>query len=157
ADNNIYTNLLAQRNMQAAAEAVARHPRGATRLGVDTEEAAAWRDAADAVVIPWDEALGVHSQSEGFTRHQIWDFENTRPDQYPLLMHFPYFDLYRKQVVKQADLVLALHWRGDAFTAEEKLRDFDYYDPLTVRDSSLSATTQAVIAAEVGHIELAYA
>src|SRR4029077_8507103 len=73
-----------------------------------------------------------------------------------LLLHFPYFDLYRKQVVKQADLVLALHWRGDAFTAEQKARDFEYYEAITVRDSSLSACTQAVVAAEVGHLELAY-
>jgi alpha,alpha-trehalose phosphorylase len=71
-------------------------------------------------------------------------------------LHFPYFELYRKQVVKQADLVLALHWRGDALTDEEKARDFAYYEALTVRDSSLSASTQAVIAAEVGHLELAY-
>ncbi len=78
------------------------------------------------------------------------------PEHYPLLLHYPYFDLYRKQVVKQADLVLAMHWRGDAFTAEQKLRNFDYYEGLTVRDSSLSACTQAVIAAEVGHLELAY-
>ncbi len=73
-----------------------------------------------------------------------------------MLLHFPYFDIYRKQVVKQADLVLALHWRGDAFTDEEKARDFEYYEALTVRDSSLSACTQAVIAAEVGHLQLAY-
>ena len=72
------------------------------------------------------------------------------------LLHFPYFDLYRKQVVKQADLVLALHLRGDAFSDEEKARNFAYYEPLTVRDSSLSACTQAVVAAEVGHLELAY-
>jgi MFS family permease len=77
-------------------------------------------------------------------------------EQYPLLLHFPYVDLYRKQVVKQADLVLALLLRGDAFTAEEKVRNFAYYEALTVRDSSLSACTQAVIAAEVGRLELAY-
>jgi alpha,alpha-trehalose phosphorylase len=155
-DNNVYTNLLAQKNLRAAADAVARHPRRADELGADFEEAAIWRDAADDMVIPWDARLGVHPQSEGFTDHQVWDFEHTAPDQYPLLLHFPYFDLYRKQVVKQADLVLALHWCGDAFTDEEKARDFDYYDELTVRDSSLSASTQAVIAAEVGHLELAY-
>jgi alpha,alpha-trehalose phosphorylase len=123
---------------------------------VDTEEAAAWRDAADAVLLPYDEALQVHSQSEGFTQHQRWDFEGTDADHYPLLLHFPYFDLYRKQVIKQADLVLAMHWRGDAFSDEEKQRNFDYYEMLTVRDSSLSACTQAVIAAEVGHLQLAY-
>ena len=108
-------------------------------------------------MIPWDEALGVHPQSEGFTDHQAWDFEHTTPDQYPLLLHFPYFDLYRKQVVKQADLVLAMHIFGDAFSDEEKARNFAYYEALTVRDSSLSAATQAVVAAEVGHLELAYA
>jgi alpha,alpha-trehalose phosphorylase len=156
ADNNIYTNLLAQLNLRAAADAVTRHPRRAFELGADLEEAAAWRDAAEDMVVPWDEALGVHPQSEGFTSHQIWDFAHTTPEQYPLLLNFPYFDLYRKQVVKQADLVLALHWRGDAFGDEEKARDFAYYEPLTVRDSSLSACTQAVIAAEVGHLELAY-
>jgi alpha,alpha-trehalose phosphorylase len=156
ADNNVYTNLVAQKNLLAAAETVARHPRHAAQLGADFEEAAAWRAAAQAMVVPWDEALSVHPQSEGFTSHQAWDFEATSPDQYPLLLHFPYFDLYRKQVVKQADLVLALHVRGDAFTAEEKARDFAYYERLTVRDSSLSACTQAVIAAEVGHLALAY-
>ncbi|HSC90640.1 MAG TPA: glycosyl hydrolase family 65 protein [Gaiellaceae bacterium] len=156
ADNNVYTNLVAQSNLVAAADAVARHPRHAATLGADFEEAAAWRDAAGDMVIPWDEELGVHPQSEGFTSHQVWDFDRTGPDQYPLLLHFPYFALYRMQVVKQADLVLALHWRGDAFTAEEKARNFAYYEALTVRDSSLSACTQAVIAAEVGHLELAY-
>jgi alpha,alpha-trehalose phosphorylase len=156
ADNNVYTNLLAQRNLRAAADAVARHPRHAATLGADLEEAAAWRDAADDMIVPWDEKLGVHPQSERFTDHQVWDFAATKPEHYPLLLHFPYFDLYRKQVVKQADLVLALHWRGDAFTDEEKARDFAYYEALTVRDSSLSACTQAVIAAEVGHLELAY-
>src|SRR3954454_8316340 len=156
ADNNVYTNLLARKNLYAAADAVARHPRHAGALGADFEEAAVWRDAAEDMVVPWDEELGVHPQSEGFTDHQWWDFAATRPDQYPLLLHFPYFELYRKQVVKQADLVLALHWCGDSFSAEEKARDFAYYERLTVRDSSLSACTQAVVAAEVGHLELAY-
>ena len=106
--------------------------------------------------IPYDEALGVHPQADGFTAHQIWDFAATNADQYPLLLHYPYFDLYRKQVVKQADLVLAMHHRTDAFTAQQKARNFAYYERLTVRDSSLSACTQAVIAAEVGHTALAY-
>jgi len=156
ADNNVYTNLLARKNLIAAADAVARQPRRAEVLGADPEEAAAWRAAAAAMFIPWDEELRVHPQSEGFTRHERWDFARTPADRYPLLLHAPYVELYRKQVVKQADLVLALHWCGDAFTAEERARDFAYYEALTVRDSSLSASTQAVIAAEAGHLELAY-
>jgi alpha,alpha-trehalose phosphorylase len=156
ADNNVYTNLMAQRNLRLAADAVERHPDRVREVGVDLEEAADWRDAAAAIYIPYDETIGVHPQADAFTEHQPWDFTHTAPEQYPLFLHFPYFDLYRKQVVKQADLVLALHMRGDAFSDEEKARDFAYYEPLTVRDSSLSACTQAVVAAETGHLELAY-
>jgi alpha,alpha-trehalose phosphorylase len=156
ADNNLYTNLIARRNLRAAAAAVERHPRLAATFQADLAEAAEWRDAADNMLIPWDEKLAVHPQSEGFTDHERWDFENTSPEQYPLLLHFPYFELYRKQVVKQADLVLALHWCGESFTDEEKAADFAYYEALTVRDSSLSACTQAVMAAELGHLQLAH-
>jgi len=157
ADNNVYTNLMAQRNLRAAADAVARDPVRAAELRVHPGEPAAWLDAAKAMVIPDDPKLGVHPQSEGFTLHAVWDFGATPPDHYPLLLHYPYFDLYRKQVIKQADLVLALHLCGDSFTPGEKLRDFDYYEALTVRDSSLSACTQSVVAAEVGHLDLAFA
>ncbi|GCD44790.1 glycoside hydrolase family 65 protein [Streptomyces paromomycinus] len=156
ADDNVYTNLMAQANLRAAADVCERHPREAEALGVDDEESASWRDAAEAVAVPYNRSLRVHEQSAGFTTHQTWDFSGTRTDQYPLMLHFPYFDLYRKQVVKQADLVLALYKRGDCFDDEHKARNFAYYEPLTVRDSSLSACVQAVVAAEVGHLRLAY-
>ncbi|MFE9692570.1 glycoside hydrolase family 65 protein [Micromonospora sp. NPDC005806] len=155
-NDNIYTNLMAQRNLLTAADCAMRHRDQALDLGVTEEEAAAWRDAAHAMHVPYDEELHVHEQVEGFTRLQEWDFENTPPEKYPLLLHYPYFDLYRKQVVKQADLVLAMHWRGDAFSDVDKRRNFLYYERRTVRDSSLSACTQAVVAAEVGHPELAH-
>ena len=156
ADDNVYTNLMAKQNLIAAAEAADRYSARARELGVDSEEIASWRDAAEKIAIPFDQALGVHCQANNFTQHQIWDFEATAPEQYPLLLHFPYFDLYRKQVVKQADLVLAMSICGAEFTAEQKARNFEYYEMLTVRDSSLSACMQAAIAAEVGHLSLAY-
>ncbi|MEV7690878.1 glycoside hydrolase family 65 protein [Streptomyces bungoensis] len=157
ADDNTYTNLMARANLLAAADAVERHPRRAEQLGVDEEESAAWRDAAEAMFLPYNRELGVHEQHAGFTRYQRWDFAGTRPDQYPLLLNFPYFDLYRKQVVKQADLVLAMYTCGAHFDEEQVARNFAYYEPLTVRDSSLSACCQAVIAAQAGHLRLAYA
>ena len=72
------------------------------------------------------------------------------------MLHAPYFQLYRRQVIKQADLVLAMHWCPEEFTAEQKARNVDYYERITTRDSSLSACTQAVMCAEVGHLELAH-
>ena len=155
-DNNVYTNLMAARNLRTAAEVAARHPDRASSLGVDDEELTTWREAADAMVIPFDDELGVTAQSEGFTRYRRWEFEQTAPEEYPLLLNFPYFLLYASQVVKQADLILALYTCGDSFEPEQKARDFDYYERITVRDSSLSAGIQAVVAAEVGHLDLAY-
>jgi alpha,alpha-trehalose phosphorylase len=157
ADNNVYTNLLAKRNLLAAVAALS-SPRCERWRWPDVtdDELATWQRAADHMRLPYDERLRVHPQADGFTDHAVWDFEETDPSQYPLLLHFPYFELYRQQVVKQADLVLALYRAGHEFTDEQKQRDFEYYERLTVRDSSLSACVQAIMAAETGHLDLAY-
>ncbi|MGO8939045.1 MAG: glycoside hydrolase family 65 protein [Mycobacterium sp.] len=152
--DNVFTNLMAAHNLVTAADACVRDPDAGGELGVTTEEMASWRDAAAAVNIPYDEGLGVHQQCEGFTTFAEWDFEaNTT---YPLLMHEAYVRLYPAQVIKQADLVLAMQWQSHAFTPDQKARNVDYYERRMVRDSSLSACTQAVMCAAVGHMELAH-
>lgn len=155
ANDNVFTNLAAQKNLRGAAAAARRHPDVASELEVADDEIAEWEAAADSMTVPFDDERGVHPQSAGFTDLERWDFASTAPEDYLLHDHFRYFDLYRKQVVKQADLVLALFFSHEAFTAEQKARAFDYYEAITVRDSSLSAAAQAVIAAEVGHLDLA--
>jgi alpha,alpha-trehalose phosphorylase len=155
--NNVFTNLMARRNLMAAVRVCERQQERARALGVTPEEVAAWRSAADRMFIPFNKKLGVHEQAEGFTFLDEWNFAHTKKEQYPLMLSVPYFDLYRKQVCKQADLVLAMHLCGDAFTVEEKERNFRYYERICVRDSSLSAQTQGVLAAEVGHLGLARA
>ncbi|CAN5443677.1 glycoside hydrolase family 65 protein [soil metagenome] len=152
--DNVFTNLMAAGNLRAAAQACIRHPEAAQDLGVSTEETAAWRHAADAAHIPVDDELGVHQQHDGFTTLREWDFDaNTT---YPLLLNEAYVRLYPAQVIKQADLVLAMQWQSHAFTDEQKARNVDYYERRTTRDSSLSACTQAVMCADVGHLELAH-
>ncbi len=152
--DNVFTNLMAAHNLVTAADACVRDPDAAGHLGVTTEEMACWRDAAAAVNIPYDEGLGVHQQCEGFTTFAEWDFETNAT--YPLLMHEAYVRLYPAQVIKQADLVLAMQWQSHAFTPDQKARNVDYYERRMVRDSSLSSCTQAVMCAEVGHLELAH-
>ena len=152
--DNVFTNLMAAANLRAAADACARNVDATQTAGVTNEEMAAWRHAAESAHIPFDEELGVHPQCEGFTTLREWDF--TSNTIYPLLMHEPYVRLYPAQVVKQADLVLAMHWQDHVFTAEQKARNVDYYERRTSRDSSLSACTQAVMCAEVGHLDLAH-
>jgi alpha,alpha-trehalose phosphorylase len=154
-NDNVYTNLVAQLNLRGAVDAARRHLDLAGSFDATTDEIDSWADAAESMFIPFDEKRNVHPQSAGFTDKAVWPFDETSDDQYPLQENFPYFQIYRKQVIKQADLVLALYFANQAFTAEEKARAFEYYERLTVRDSSLSAAVQAVIAAEVGHLDLA--
>lgn len=152
--DNVFTNLMAAHNLRIAVAACRRDPGAAAAFGVAEDELDTWRTAADSVHIPYDEELGVHPQCEGFTTFAEWDFEaNTT---YPLLLHEAYVRLYPAQVIKQADVVLAMQWQSHVFTAEHKARNVDYYERRTVRDSSLSACTQAVLCAEVGHLELAH-
>ncbi|MFP7761584.1 glycoside hydrolase family 65 protein [Marisediminicola sp. LYQ85] len=162
-NDNMYTNVMARSNLGAAAHAVLNlqstnewaYERMVSRLGLKDGEVQEWLDAAEKMFIPYDEALGVHPQDAAFLEKELWDLSKTPEDQRPLLLHYHPLVIYRFQVLKQADVVLALFLHGDLFTPEQKLADFDYYDPLTTGDSSLSAVVQSIIAAEVGYQELA--
>ncbi len=153
-NDNVFTNLMARAALRWAADACRRHEALAADLGVDHAETAAWRAAADAVYVPWDESLGVHPMNDDFTAYAEWPFEDER-DRYPVQEHHHYAEFYRRQVLKQADLVLALWWCRHEFTPEQVARDLEYYEARTVRDSSLSAAVQAVVCAQAGHPDLA--
>ena len=154
-DDNVFTNLMARRNLIRAADACESAPEEAAEMGVTPQEVAAWRAAADAVHVPWDADRGVHPANENFTTYREWRFADKR-DSYPVERHQHYAKFYRRQVVKQADLVLALWWCRDDFTDEELAADLEYYEARTVRDSSLSATAQAVVCARAQHPDLAW-
>ena len=157
-DNNTYTNLMARENLRLAearvewlADAESGSPCEAGRAHVSRGGGAElWRRAADLMYVPYDKELGLHLQDDGFLDLEPWDFENTPPENYPLLLHYHPLVIYRHQVIKQADVVLATFLLGDAFSAEDKRRILDYYDPLTTGDSSLSECIQSIMAAEVG-------
>ncbi|WP_152188634.1 glycoside hydrolase family 65 protein [Georgenia satyanarayanai] len=153
-DDNVFTNLMARRNLIRAADACESAPQRARELGVTAEEVRAWRAAADAVHIPWDDHRGVHPANAGFTTYREWRFADKR-DSYPVEEHNHYAKFYRRQVVKQADLELALWWCREDFTDEEAAADLEYYEARTVRDSSLSASAQAVACAVAQHPDLA--
>nr|WP_245245665.1 glycosyl hydrolase family 65 protein [Methylocaldum sp. RMAD-M] len=158
-DNNTYTNLMARENLRYAADSVemlrSAHPLAYSELvyrtGLSPEEPKDWRRAADAMYIAFDEELGIHPQDDGFLNREVWDFAGTPADHYPLLLHYHPLVIYRYQVLKQTDVVFALFLLGEDFTTEQKRRDFDYYDPLTTGDSSLSACIQSIVAAELGY------
>ncbi|WP_309129878.1 glycosyl hydrolase family 65 protein [Microbacterium sp.] len=162
-NDNLFTNVMARFNLRFAARVVREMERDAPdaytalveRTGLDAGEPDAWERAAEAMHIPFSEGLGIHPQDAMFLEREVWDLEGTPREQRPLLLHFHPLVIYRFQVLKQADVVLALFLQGNNFTAEQKLADFDYYDPLTTGDSTLSAVVQSIMAAEVGYQDLA--
>jgi alpha,alpha-trehalose phosphorylase len=162
-NDNLFTNVMARANLRQAADTVrylAEHRPEAysaavARLGLEEGEVAEWERAADRMHLPFEEHLGIHPQDSHFLDREVWDLSATPPDHRPLMLHYHPLVIYRFQVIKQADVVLALFLQGDCFTAEEKRANFEYYDPITTGDSTLSAVVQSIIAAEVGYVELA--
>ena len=125
------------------------------RLDLRDEEIGEWERAAEAMSIPFDDHLGVHPQDMHFLEREVWDLAHTPLDKRPLLLHYHPLVIYRFQVLKQADVVMALFLQGELFTDEQKRANFEYYDPVTTGDSTLSGVVQSIIAAEVGYDELA--
>lgn len=162
-NNNTYTNLMARENLRYAAQTIEalrdENPHTlaalAHKTAFDLAEVEDWKRAAERMFIPYDEESGIYLQDESFLDRERWDFENTPADKYPLLLYYHPLNIYRHQVIKQADVILAMFLLGHEFTLEEKRNNFLFYAPLTTGDSSLSSCVEAVIAAEIGEHERA--
>ena len=162
-NNNAYTNLMARENLRYATQVVqslrATEPDAynalAHKTALEPSEVSAWMRAAENMYVPYDDKLKIIPQDDDFLDKEPWDFRNTPADNYPLLLFYHPLNIYRKQVIKQADVVLAMFLLGDAFSLEAKKRNFDFYDPLTTGDLSLSSCVEAIIAAQVGDIDKA--
>jgi alpha,alpha-trehalose phosphorylase len=163
-NNNAYTNLMARENLRYTIEVIeslqATEPDAYNALvhktALEPSEVKAWRRAAENMYVPYDEKLKIIPQDDNFLDREPWDFKNTPADRYPLLLFYHPLDIYRKQVIKQADVVLAMFLLGDAFSLEAKKRNFEFYDPLTTGDSSLSSCVEAIIAAQIGDTDKAF-
>jgi alpha,alpha-trehalose phosphorylase len=154
-NNNAYTNLMAEENLRYAAQTVESlrasdpeaHRALVERTGLQPSEGEAWLQAANNMYVPYEEKLKIIPQDDSFLEGEPWDFQNTPSDHYPLLLFYHPLNIYRKQVIKQADVVLAMFLLGDKFSPEVKKRNFEFYDPLTTGDSSLSSCVEAIVAA----------
>jgi alpha,alpha-trehalose phosphorylase len=163
-NNNLFTNVMARQNLRYSAEVVRRlraeqperYAALVDRTGYTEHEEEDWLRAADGMYIPYDTERGIHLQDDSFLDKQRWDLESTPADDFPLLLHYHPLVIYRHRVIKQADVVMALFLLSHEFTCEEKRADFDYYDPLTTGDSSLSVCIQSIVASEIGYHEEAY-
>jgi alpha,alpha-trehalose phosphorylase len=162
-NNNAYTNLMARENLSYAAKTVdalratdrQAYEALVRKIGLEPSEAESWAHAAENMYVPYDEKLMIIPQDDSFLDREPWDFRHTPIDRYPLLLFYHPLNIYRKRVIKQADVVLAMFLLDDVFSPEAKKRNFEFYDPLTTGDSSLSSCVEAIIAAQIGDVEKA--
>ena len=163
-ENNFYTNAMAQYNLMWAVklyrliESQDKEEFEALneKLSINSKEIDEMQKAYENMYLPFDKKLNIHKQDDAFLEKEIWDFENTPEDKYPLLLHYHPLTIYRYQVLKQPDTVLAHMLLED--TADEKvIKDsFDYYEKLTTHDSSLSACVHGIMASRCGYYDKAY-
>jgi alpha,alpha-trehalose phosphorylase len=162
-NNNTYTNLMAQENLRYAVATIEtlqnKRPEVLQALirktGLHPGEVDEWRSAADRMYVPFDAATGIYPQDDSFLDREPWDFENTPADKYPLLLFYHPLNIYRHQVIKQADVILAMFLLGHQFSLEAKKNNFQFYDPLTTGDSSLSSCIEAIVGLEIGEFDTA--
>lgn len=163
-NNNYYTNAMAKHNLLWAARAAAElkeHAPGAwealaAKIGLREGEREEWLEAAERMYLPYDPELHINPQDDTFLQKRVWDFDGTPEDRYPLLLHYHPLTLYRYQVCKQADTVLA-HFLLEDEQEESVIRSsYHYYENITTHDSSLSSCVFSIMAAKIGEVDKAY-
>lgn len=163
-NNNMFTNVMAADHLQFAAE-IADYLKKefkedyqsiSTLINLTDDEIDQWRKASEMTYIPYNQELGIHPQDDCFLEKAVWDIAATPKNKFPLIFNYHYLVIYRYQVLKQPDVVLAMFLQGHRFPIWDKWRNFRYYDPLTTGDSSLSPCVQCIEAAETGMIEKSY-
>lgn len=163
-NNNFYTNAMAKYHLYWAHKLydelqkldAAGFAKLCTRIGLSTGEVEQMRQASEAMHLPYDEGLGIHAQDDSFLSKAVWDFEGTREDQYPLLLNFHPLTIYRYQVLKQADTVLAHFLLEDYADFDTIKRSLEYYEKITTHDSSLSSCIYGIMASKCGLLDKAY-
>lgn len=161
-NNNYYTNALAQHNLRWAVKVVkllqeaGRAERLIHKTGITEDELAEFIRAADAMYLPYDEELGINPQDDSFLQKAVWDVAAIKEEEKPLLLHYHPMYLYRFQVCKQADTVLAHFILEDAQDLETIRKSFEYYEKVTTHDSSLSTCIYSIVASRLGEVDKAY-
>lgn len=147
-NNNWYTNTLAAWVLEYTTASLVQFPR--PDLGVGAEELARWRDIIDRMYYPTDEKLGIFVQHDGFLDKDLTPVADLAPENLPLNQNWSWDHILRSPYIKQADVLQGIYFFGNRYTTEQKRKNFDFYEPLTVHESSLSPSIHSILAAELG-------
>lgn len=163
-DNNLYTNFLTKKQFYFTLEMFAalkeKNPAKYTELeqkcGIDGGELARMKEAADKMYLPFDAENGIYMQDDNFIYKDPIDIDEIPLKKLPLLTNLHPLNLWRYQVCKQADIVLLMFLQSHEFTREMRKKVFDFYEPKTIHDSSLSASIHSIVACDIGYEDEAY-
>ena len=149
-NNNWYTNMLAKWCLNYANEIADKVDADKTaELGLTSEERAKWHEIADNMYLPEDKELGIFVQHDTFLDKDLTPVKDLPQDQLPLNQHWSWDHILRSPYIKQADVLQGIYYFVERFTQEQKERNFDFYEPLTVHESSLSPSIHAILAADL--------
>ena len=155
-DNNFYTNCAAAHGMKWTIKLLKKYADTPEIIGLKQRlhltdmELSDIEKAADSIYLPYDEELGINPQDDSFLQKPIWDLETTPKEEFPLLLHYHPLHLYRYQVCKQADTVLAHFLFPDSADKTTQEKSFRYYEKITTHDSSLSTCVFSMQASRLG-------
>lgn len=163
-NNNCYTNYMARFNLEFAVEAVRlmeekvpdKYLELQNRLGLEESELKKWERIARDIYLPYNEELGIYPQDDSFLFKEPIDVDAIPEEEIPLVKNWHPLVIWRYQVIKQADVILLMLLLGDKFTLTEKRTNYDFYEPKTTHDSSLSPAIYSIIASEIGYYKQAY-
>jgi len=163
-NNNYYTNSMAKIHLSFAIEIIDKlkeknieqYKLLLNKLQFSAEEVILWQEIVDKMYLPHHEELNITPQDDSFLDKKPWDFIGTPKDKYPLLLNFHPLVIYRHQVLKQADVVLANFLQDDEVSIDLKRNNLAFYEKITTHDSTLSACTHSLAYSETGNHEEAF-
>jgi maltose phosphorylase len=163
-NNNWYTNYLAKWCLDYALENLAmlqeKYPQDYARITEKTnfseEEVENWKKVSELMYFPYSEAHEVYLQQDGFLDKELINAEHLPKSERPINQHWSWDRILRSPYIKQADVLQGFYFFEDHFSQEELTRHFDFYEPLTVHESSLSPCVHSIIASKIDRPEKAY-
>lgn len=148
-NNNWYTNTIAAWVLRYTRENYLTYQKEAA-ITISEEELAKWKDIAENMYFPVDEELGIFVQHDTFLDKDLMPVSDIPTSDLPLNQHWSWDKILRSCFIKQADVLQGIYFFNDTFTKEEKQKNFDFYEPMTVHESSLSPSIHSILAAELG-------
>lgn len=163
-NNNWYTNRIAAWTLEYTLEVIhdlknnqpERYAQLEKNLEMKTVELSKWQDIITNMYYPYDEELGVFLQQDGFLDKELIPVRELDPKHLPLNQNWSWDRILRSCYIKQADVLQGLYFLSEQYDLDTKKRNFDFYEPLTVHESSLSPCVHSILACELGYQEKAY-